>query len=178
MAIFDNLIYHTAVDTVAIFNEKREQLFVNARPMRAEVRPEIRLMDHPIETGSMITDHRILLPIEIQIAMVLDSSDYLDTYRALRQYWENSTLLIVQTKGGVYRNQVICAIPSLEDPDLYDTLQIAFSTRQIQFANSKSINKPENPTNGDTVDRGFIQPTQNMPAAGSAQHAAAGAAFR
>lgn len=178
MRIFDNLIFHHAVDVVGIFDSQFNQLFTGARPMRAQVRPDTRLMDHPIEVGSLITDHRILLPIEIELSMILRREDYIDTYRAIRQYWENTTLLIIQTKAGVYRDQVICSIPHLEESELYDVLQLAFTTRQIQFAGSKAISKPANPANSDTTDRGYIQPTNSSPAQGSARYETAGGVFR
>ncbi len=32
-------------------------------------------MEHPVESGIIITDHRIILPVEIELSLILTSSN-------------------------------------------------------------------------------------------------------
>ena len=57
-------------------------------------------MEHPVESGAVITDHRIVMPIEIDLSLILASADYTDVYKAIRQYYYAATLLTIQTRVG------------------------------------------------------------------------------
>lgn len=141
-------------DSVAIYDQNFSQLFIKARAIKAVVKEDSMLMEHPIETGAVITDHRILEPIEIEISFSLQSSDYLDVYRALKQTYINATLLVVQTKSGTYPNQLIKAMPHEEDPGQYNQINIAVRFRQVQFVTPQFGVLPKNPGNSTAVDRG------------------------
>lgn len=156
--IFDTLIPHAAVDTVAIFDQNFKQVFPRARALKAVVKEDAKVMEHPVETGAIISDHRIILPIEIELSFILQSEDYIDTYRAIKQYFLNATLMVVQTRAGIYKNQLIASMPHEEDPEQYDAITVAVSLKQVQFAMAQYGIKPKNPSNSTTVDRGNLQP--------------------
>ena len=163
MSIFDNLFQHAAVDTVAVFDQDFRQVFPSARALKAVVKENAKLMEQPVESGAVITDHRIILPIEIELSFVLQAQDYLDTYRAIKQYFLNGTLLVVQTRSGVYQNQLIASMPHEEDPAQYDTLVMAVSFKQVQFVTPQFTVRPQRPSNVSTVKRGEIQPSTRTP---------------
>ena len=156
--IFDTLIPYFAADTVGIFDQNYNQLFRDARAIKAVVKEEAKLMMHPVESGATITDHRIILPVEIELAFILRPATYRATYKALKQIFINADLLIVQTRSGVYQNQLIAQMPHEEDPDLFDTLAIAVTLRQVQFVTAEFAIKPSNPSNTTKKDRGTLQP--------------------
>jgi hypothetical protein len=159
MASFlDNLLIHNAVDVVAVYDSNFTQIFPNARPLKVTVKEDAKLMEHPLETGAIITDHRIVLPIEIEISFFLGAEDYRNTYRIIKQYYLNATLLTVQTRSGIYNNQLIASLPHEEDPAQYDTLMMAVSFKQVQFATAQFSLTPRNPTKTSTVNRGEQQP--------------------
>lgn len=159
----DNFIPQFAVDYVAIFTQDFVQLFKNARPLKVVVKEEAKLMEHPVESGATITDHRIILPIEIEISLILKSVDYQDTYRAIKQYYLNGTLLVIQTKSGVYQNQLIASMPHEEDPENYNTIIIALKLKQVQIVTAQYGIVPKNPTNTPVVDRGTQQGSTATP---------------
>lgn len=145
-------------DAVAIYDQNFKQIFQNARPLKAVVKEEAKVMEHPIETGATITDHRVILPVEIEMSMIVGSSNYQDVYNQIRQYYLNSTLVIVQTRSGVYPNQLIAGIPHEEDPSQYAQLIIAIKFKEAQFVTTQTTVIPKNPTNTNTVNRGNQQP--------------------
>lgn len=150
----------TAQDQVAVYDQGFTQVFPKARSMKATVKPDKKPMEHPLENGSTTTDHVIILPVEIELSMILLSEDYRDTYNNILQYYNNSTLLIVQTKASTYFNQFIVSIPHEEDPAQYSQISIAIKLKEVLFFTSQNKVIPANPSNNSTVNRGNIQPQQ------------------
>lgn len=148
-----------ASDKVAVYNQDFEQLFRRARAIRAVVKEESRLMEHPMENGAIITDHRIILPVEIELNLILASVDYQDVYRDIRQYYLDGDLLVVQTRSDIYDNQIIQAMPHEEDPDQYDVISMILQLKQVQFARVEFGVVPRNTNNATTQNRGAQQAT-------------------
>ena len=169
MSFIRNLFpYHKAVDQVQVMDVNGNQVFRNARPVKATVKENSRSMEHPVETGAVVTDHRIILPIEIELSLILASNDYQQVYSVIRNLYLNATLLTVQTKAGVYTNQFITDMPHEEDPEMYQALTIALKLKQVLFTTSFSqAFMPENPVDASTVNKGQQQPT--TPTAAQAQ---------
>jgi len=154
MTILDTLLPQYASDYVAVFNQDFDQVFPRARAIKATVKEEAKVMEHPVESGAIISDHRIILPVEIELSLILASIDYQDTYRVIRQYYLNATLLVVQTRAGVYENQLISSMPHEEDPDLYNAITVALKLKQVQFVTAKYGVVPKKASNSSTVKRG------------------------
>jgi hypothetical protein len=161
--IINTLLPSFAVDPVAIFDQDYVQLFRDARAIKAVVKEQAKVMEHPVESGAVVTDHRIILPVEIDLSLIIAATDYQSVYKAIRQYYFNATLLVVQTRSGIYDNQVISALPHEEDPTMYDALQIALSLKQVFFVAAQYGVVPRHASNTNTVDRGTQQGTPVMP---------------
>ena len=155
--IIETLLPTKAIDYVAVFDSNFNQVFPGARSIKAVVKEQAKLMEHPLENGAIVTDHRVILPVEIELSMILPAPDYADVYRTIRSYYFNSTVLMVQTRSGIYENQIIAALPHQEDPDQYNALTVALSLKQIQFVTAMTGVVPVNPTNTTTVNRGTQQ---------------------
>lgn len=155
-----------ASDVVGVFTSDFIQVFERARPLKATIKEDAKVFDHPLETGATITDHRIILPIEIEISLILQSKDYRDVYQQIKQLFLNATLLVVQTRAGVYENQLISSMPHEEDPEYYDTITLALKLKEAQFVEPQFASLPpravRNKSNASTEKRGEQQP---MPAA-------------
>ncbi len=146
------------VNQVAVFDNNFTQIFPHARAVRATIREESRPMEHPLETGAIVTDHRIILPVEIELTCILDPEDYTDTYSTIKQYYRNATLLKVQAKSTVYTDQFIVGMPHEEVSEMFDTIAVTILLKQVQFALAKFSSSPRNPNNTNTIDRGVQQP--------------------
>jgi len=160
MALTDLNIFNPFTDVVGIYTPDFQQVFSSARPLKAVVRPETKLMEHPVETGATTTDFIIWKPIEIELSLLLLPGTYRDVYQTITQLYLSAKLLIVQTKTAVYQNQIIAAIPHEENPDVFDAVTLALKLREIQFANTLvgSTNMaPRKPADSNTVDRGTQQ---------------------
>src|ERR1700753_3688548 len=107
-------------DTTAVYTQNFVQVFKNGRPIRASVKPSAKLMEHPLETGETIIDHRVVFPTEIELTLILLREDYYNTYQIIKQLYDAGTLLIVQTKASTYQNQVIYELPHEETPDMFN----------------------------------------------------------
>jgi hypothetical protein len=160
MTLAFNLLSAFSFDTVAVFTQDYRQVFQSARSIKAVVKEEAKVMEHPLETGAVITDHRIILPVEIELSLILKPSNYKDTYEEIKQYYLNSTLLIVQTRSGLYDNQLISSMPHEEDTELFNTIAIALSLKQVIFVNAQYGVAPKNPKNSTTTNRGTQQGAQ------------------
>lgn len=152
-------------DVVAVFTSEFQQVFERARPIKATIKESAKVFEHPLETGATITDHRIIMPIEIELSLILQSSDYRSVYQNIKQLFLNADLLVVQTKSGVYDNQLISAMPHEEDPEQYDAITMALTLKQAQFVTPQFSGLPpravRNPSNASTASRGEQQPTQS-----------------
>lgn len=159
-AILPSYLY----DQVAVFDQNFNQVFKTARPIKAVIKEQSKVMEHPVETGITIVDHRIILPVEIELSLITNgnktffSTDYQTAYNQIRSFYYDATLLTVQTRSGIYTNQLIQSLPHEEDPSIYDELTIALSLKQVQFVMPQYGTAPKNPSNSNTVPRGQQQP--------------------
>lgn len=139
-----------AVDIVGVFDsESLAQVFVNARPLKGLIREESRTMEHPVEKGSIIADHRIIVPVEIYFPMMVNAAFYGSVYNEMKGIFNNATLLSVQTRVGVYRNMFIAGMPHEETPDQYDAITIALHLKEVLYSDSTTIYAPEPPTDAN-----------------------------
>ncbi len=157
--LISTLLPSFAVDTVAVFTQDFTQVFRNARALKAVVKEQAKVMEHPVESGAIITDHRIILPIEIELSLLLTKDDYKDVYQTIRGYYLQGTLLVVQTRSGVYQNMLIQSMPHEENPDMYEALALALGLKQVIFATAKFGVVPKAPKNSAQVPRGTQQGT-------------------
>ncbi len=147
-----------SVDVVGIYTADYTQVLQTARPIKASVKPDSKLMEHPLETGATIIDFRIFMPVEIELFLMLQGPEGADTYSEIMQLWQNATLLTVQTRTKSYTNQLIQAPPYDEDPEMIDAVVVTLKLREVQFANTVDSGiVPQNPLDQSTVNRGTVQ---------------------
>lgn len=156
----------SAQDVVGVFDANFNQLFVNARAMRALVSPEAKIMEHPLETGAQIADHIVYLPVEIELSFILDPATARDTYQEIKSTFKAATIVSVQTKADTFSNMVIKHIPHDEVPEMFDTFAVAMKLREAQFVQPQyaqlPANKVKKPANSSTVKTG--EKTSTTPA--------------
>lgn len=146
------------LDVVGVFDSGFRQVFPEGRPIKAMVNETAKAMEHPIENGSTITDHRIIEPVEIELTVMLASEDYRDTYSRIRAFFFQTELLIVQTKTGSYPNMIIVGMPHDETADVYDAIPLAIKLKEVQLVTAQFQALPpravKNPRDTSTVKRG------------------------
>lgn len=161
--VITSLIPSFATDIVAVYTQDYTQVFRNARAIKAIVKETSKVMEHPIETGAIVTDHRIVWPVEIELNLILRPENYQDVYYEIKDLYLQGTLLIVQTRSDIYLNQLINSMPHEEDPTIYDTITIALSLKEVQMVTAQFTTTPRNQKNSSTVNRGNQQGTTANP---------------
>lgn len=151
----------TATDVVGVFDSDFNQLFPEGRPIKATIKETAKGMEHPVEDGSTITDHRVIEPTEIQLTLVLVGEEYPDTYGTIKALFAKSELLIVQTKTGSYPNMMIVEMPHDETADVYDGIpmdltlrEVLLVTAQFQALPPASVQPAAGKRHASTVKRG------------------------
>lgn len=148
-------------DVMAVYTQDYTQVFQKARPLKASIKIDSKLMEHPIETGATTTDHRIILPVEIELPLLLPNNTYRESYQEILQLFNNATLLLVQTRTTLYSNQLIQALPYEETPEMFDAVTLILRLKQVQFSSAQfSDFTPSNPNKSSTKDKGNIQPKE------------------
>lgn len=149
------------VDVVAVFTGKYKQVFPKARTIVAMIIEDSRTMDYPLETGAITTDHRVILPTEIQLTLMLNSADYRNVYNDIRSYWANGTTLIVQTKTTNYPDQLIVSLPHQESAEYYNAIPLTLNMKQVLYVGGSGGGggiAPANSKYNTTVPTGSQQP--------------------
>lgn len=153
------------IDIVQILDQDTlQQIFSEARPIRASVREYSRGLRYPIETGAILTDSVIIMPLEIHMEMFIPNTAYGTVYPALRAARINGKLLTVQTRTGTYRNMFIEEMPHEETTDimnavtmqlkLVEALQVGPNGSTFSIEDNYSTNTPQYQ---DTNLQGLIQ---------------------
>lgn len=159
-SIFDVI---SAVDVVGVFDsESLQQVFQFARPMKALVRETSRTMQHPVEKGTIIADHRIILPNDMELLLVIDQQDYDSAYYEIKQLFMTATLLLLQTRTGVYSNLFIADLPHEETPDMFNKVTLQLHLREVSFVVDDLTYDPENPADENTSQNGQQQATEKV----------------
>lgn len=156
-----------AQDVVGVFTQSSySQVFEKARPIKAKVIELSSVMSHPVEDGSTVTDFKVILPIEIELSMILNSDDYKSVYQTIKDHFLKSTILTVQTKSGTYQNMIISAMPHDEDTEVFDSLTLAIKLVEVKFATFTTgkvptVSEPKNKADNKTQNNGKQQPTES-----------------
>lgn len=150
-------------DVFIMDSQSYAQMFPFARPMRLTVIEPSKIMKHPLEDGSTITDHLVIEPIRIEISCIFVKG-YKDTTAQFRSTFEQGKLLTIQTKAKAYDNMVLTDMPHEEDPDFMDILMATLKFEEARFVTPEYGELPasavKNPKDASTVKRGTQQTTK------------------
>lgn len=161
----NDYIGSAATDVVGVYDQDFNQLFDLARPIKANINRPAALMDQPTEQGSVTSDFRIILPIEIELALMVSSDEENDTYAEIEAAFLNTQLLVVQTRMGVFANMAIEGMPHDETPEMADVICLALRLREVLIVDVQFQALPADavadPTDQSTVKRGDQTPQQS-----------------
>lgn len=153
-----NFVPTYSADVVGVFDASFNQLFANSESMKANVGRSKKPMEHPIESGATITDHVVILPVEVELLIILNPEQYQNTYRQIEDAFNSSALLTVQTKVRGHDNMIIVGMPHDEAPDIFDTVAVSLKLQEVKLIRSQFQALPPQSTNkktdSSTVNRG------------------------
>ena len=152
-------------DVVAVLASDFSQVFPNARALKVSISRGSKAMEHPLETGAVVTDHRIILPVTAELSMVLASSDYKGVYQQISTLFRKGDLLTVQTRVESFGSMLIEKMPHEESADIADGVAVALSLKEAIFVTPQFSTLPPKkvtrPKDSDTVKKGQVQPTES-----------------
>jgi hypothetical protein len=131
-----------------------------------DVLEESKIMDSPVESGIVISDHRIKNPTEITVNCTIPASEWQFAYAELQMWYtqKGKDFLTIVTKADVYPNMQLIALPHKEASDTVTRLFFELRFRSILFVVPEYIAMPlatvKNPADATTVDAGKKQPKQ------------------
>jgi hypothetical protein len=141
-------------DVVGIYDEDFNQLVPEGRPIKASIVEPSKLMEHPLEDGSTVVDHRILQPAEVELTIIADH----ELWQRYYAIYGDAELVTIQTKSTTYDNMVIESINSDETPDVFDRVPIVLKFKEVVFVETQFQALPPTAvakkTNASTVKRG------------------------
>lgn len=119
---------------VTIYDSSNQEVLESCSVISCVVQDKSRLMEHPLEMGAKVVDHKVFEPIVITLQIALPSSFYEDQYQQILQMYKDCEMLSVQTKAQIYSNLQIAAIPHEEKADTIDRLIFNLELREAQIA--------------------------------------------
>lgn len=160
------LLSTTTIDVVGVYDDTGTQIFKKARPINGSIKSDSKLMEHPLENGASVIDHKILNPIEIELKFIVSGRDFQDVYEEIRQVYESSDILTITTKASIYESQIVKSMPHVEVSEIYNGIELTFTTLQARFITPESeeaTSSPGRPADSKTKDRSKIQPINSTP---------------
>jgi hypothetical protein len=139
-------------EIVGIFNSEFEQLFLDAVIMSAEVTEDSRVMTHPLEDGSEVSDHQVFNLISISMPVILSNDNYVNAYKEIEKSYKENELFTIQTKVSVYKNMILNSKPYSQNKD--GGVRMTLSFTQFNTATTAVKFKPKNPPDSNTKKRG------------------------
>ena len=162
----DDLMSSYTYDVVAVTDpDTGLQLFDGAEIMKANVGPLSKIMDHPLEDGTPVSDFKIDLPVTIDLAMLIDSMQVTGVYQQIDLARRSATLLTVRTNADTYDNLIIEGLPHDELPEMFGMLALSLRLREVQLVTLQyqalTSNDVADQTAQSTVTTGETQPQQS-----------------
>lgn len=134
----------------------------------------LKITEHPVQTGANISDHAYLEPKEltIEVGMSDVAKDIIDgqfsgswsrsvkAYEKLRELQSQRIPVDVLTRLGLYKNMMITA---LSVPDDYKTLyglRASVTMKEILVATTRTVKISARPQTTDSTNRGQPEPVE------------------
>lgn len=155
----------SAQDVVAVLAADFSQVFRDARAIKASVGRTSKAMEHPLETGATIIDHRIINPNTVDLSMVIARANYKAVYQQIENLFRRGELLTVQTRVSSFSNMLIEKMPHEETAEVFDGITIALGLKEARLVQAQFSALPPakvaRPKDSDTAKRGQQQPTES-----------------
>ena len=134
----------------------------------------LRITEHPVQTGASISDHAYLEPRELTIELAMSDtassvvsgqfswgwSRSVKAYQVLQELQAQRVPMQVLTRLGLYKNMLITA---LSVPDDYKTLyglRASVTMKEVLVATTKTVKISARPQTTNSTNRGQPEPAE------------------
>lgn len=131
-------------DFIAALNDMKNFRLFDINPI-----PRARVIEHPVEDGSVIHDNKVIEPLKVRVRGYVEKHWFDDVSKQLSKllYWRGSDYTWhITTRFTRYDNLVLTAMPHHETPDKLDVTEFSLELTQLMLAKSKSesVSDPSN----------------------------------
>lgn len=133
-------------DVVVFVNDDGDHVFVDARPRSISVKENAKVWRHPVESGAVTSDGRVIEPLTIEVAVTLKPKTYAETYQEIKAFYLSNDLISIQTKTDFYSNMVLASMPHEENPDHYDTITMVLRFEEVIIVTTSTGDLPASST--------------------------------
>ena len=141
---------------VAILDDDGNDVISTAAVIKVTNSRAAKYPSHSMEDGSSVSDHRYFDPNQATVAVICDNGGF----ETLKNIWQNSTKLTVQSKTGTMDNMYIETIPTDEDLAQPDKIRVLINLVEQRFdeveIKSLPARKVKKASNQSTSKRGKI----------------------
>lgn len=114
-------------------SETAELIWTEVTHMGVSTDRTAQVMQHPVETGSVVMDHRVIDPTTLYLRLIMSKDNYRKVYASIQSYHVQNKLVKIHTRTRVNRNMAIVAFPDEQDPELFDALSMEVTFREMIF---------------------------------------------
>lgn len=127
---------------------------LNTAYMNATIIQNSKLMEHPVEDGTVCADYKVKMPTEISIQIVLPAQMYEDIINEIQEYKDKGQMIYVETKYGGFKNMQIVNIPIQLKPDNISRLTLEIKFKQVLVPKEKDYISPKDEEDTNTISSG------------------------
>lgn len=124
---------------VILYTQDGEEVLPDASIISCRVSDQSKLMEHPIESGAKISDHKVFEPRTIDLTIALTQYGYSAEYRELFNLYRDCTIMKLQTKAQVYNNLQIASIPHEEKVETMSRLMFNIQLKEAIVVTSQFV---------------------------------------
>ena len=118
-----------------------------------------KMCEHPVENGSVMTDHKVILPKQCTITIAMPAYYQDIVIKEIEKYHKESTPLSVHDSGMIYNNMVITDYPHTTDVKTANRLVFTIEMKEIIVVDPKyvklDLSKVKAAKNASTVKKGI-----------------------
>ncbi len=104
-----------------------------------EVTPTSDLCEHPVETGTVITDASIIQPVIAKVRVAMPTRFYTAIYDEIYKLFKDKEKIQLQTKYALYQNLVLVAFPHKLSNDNVDRAIFEFELKEVIEIDAQAI---------------------------------------
>lgn len=114
----------------------------------------------PIETGSMVFDNKVIMPLHVTVRMTVDEKWWSKVWDKLVAMYNNRTYKFysVYTRGELIEDLMLVKLPRRETSEMFDTVEFNLEFIQVIYASEKK-RKVTSPQNQKTANTGLKNST-------------------
>lgn len=122
------------VQNIAIYEQsENQQILTEVQFIDGSAQIDKKLMEHPKEDGTLITDHAIDDPTQITLQALLSDDDS-TSLNVIQDLYDNLTPVIIKLKNELHTNLVMSSRPMKADSTHYNKTVYNLTFKEVQEA--------------------------------------------